>query len=172
MFLSTTLTGIRLKWKLWLKIVQLSWSGLDALSLVGPIVVLLLDFCCSSVSVLVLLLSTHLLSSQCWILMYMFAVLMHRWVRKLHRGRISWMFFKPQHNLRRGLWLSSWRSVRSVFILCRLYCMRPFPVWCLGENTELDSISPWLLPFHYEDYILLSRICFSYFSPWVQRWCQ
>ena len=30
---------------------MLSWSGLDALSLVGPTRVQLLDFCCSSVSV-------------------------------------------------------------------------------------------------------------------------
>ena len=42
------------------KNVQLSWLGLDALSLVGPNEVQLLEFCCSSVSVLVLLSSTHL----------------------------------------------------------------------------------------------------------------
>ena len=37
----------------------------DALSLVEPTGVQLLDFCCSSVSVLVLLSSNHLVSSQC-----------------------------------------------------------------------------------------------------------
>ena len=47
--------------------VQLSLLGLglDALSLVGPTGVQLLDFCCSSVSELVLLLSAHVVSSQC-----------------------------------------------------------------------------------------------------------
>ena len=53
---------------------QFSWLGLDALSLVGPNGVQQLDFCFSSVSVLVLLLSTHFVSSQ-RILIYMFAVL-------------------------------------------------------------------------------------------------
>ena len=43
---------------------QWSWLGLDDLSLVEPTGVQLLDFFCSSVSVLVLLLSTHLFSSQ------------------------------------------------------------------------------------------------------------
>ena len=44
---------------------QLRWLRLDALSLVGPIAVQLLECCCFSVSVLVLLLSTHLCSCQC-----------------------------------------------------------------------------------------------------------
>ena len=39
--------------------------GFDALSLVGPTGFKLLDFCSSSVSVLILLLGTHLVSSQC-----------------------------------------------------------------------------------------------------------
>ena len=38
--------------------------SLDALSLVGPIGVQLLGFCCSSVSLLALLFSTHLVSSN------------------------------------------------------------------------------------------------------------
>ena len=51
--------------------VQYSWLGLNALSLVGPIGVQLLDICCSSISVRVLLLSSHLVSTQsCWILIY------------------------------------------------------------------------------------------------------
>ena len=54
----------------------------------------LLHFCCSSVSVLVLLLRTHLVSFQCWILIYMFAVLMHWWV---------WRTSEPEQNLGRGL---------------------------------------------------------------------
>ena len=44
--------------------IQSSWLGLDALSLVGHTGVQLLDFCCSSFSVLVLLVSTHLVSSR------------------------------------------------------------------------------------------------------------
>ena len=57
-----------------------SWLGIDDiddLSLVGPTGVQLFDLCCSTVSVLGLLLSTHLVSSQHWILIYMFAALMH-----------------------------------------------------------------------------------------------
>ena len=44
---------------------QLSRLGLDNLSLVGPTGVQLLHFCCSSVPVLVLLLSTLLVASGC-----------------------------------------------------------------------------------------------------------
>ena len=63
------------------------WLGLDALSLFGPIGVQLLDICCSSLSVRVLLLSSHLVSTQyCWILIYMIAVLMHRRIRSPSRG--------------------------------------------------------------------------------------
>ena len=47
----------------------------------------LLDFCCSSVSEFVLLLSTRLVSSQCWILIYISAVLIH-W----HADRTICMF--------------------------------------------------------------------------------
>ena len=32
-------------------------------------------------------------------------------------------------------------SARSVFILCRLYCMCFIPVWCLGEDADLDCIA-------------------------------
>ena len=61
-----------------------SWLVLDALCFwSGP-----LGFkCCSSVPVLVLLLSTHLVSSQCWKLIYMFAILMHT----------HWRDMKTQH---------------------------------------------------------------------------
>ena len=55
----------------------------------------LLDFCCSSVSVRVLLLSTHLVSTQFWILNNMFAVLMHiinYELKVLHADRITCMF--------------------------------------------------------------------------------
>ena len=55
----------QLAWSSQTKNFQLNWLGLDALSLIGPTGVQLLDFCCSSVSVLVLPLSTHLVSSQC-----------------------------------------------------------------------------------------------------------
>ena len=78
-----------------------SWLGLDALSLVGPTGVQLLDFCCSSVSVLVLLLSSHLASSRCWILICVFVVLMQWWVKVLHADRITfnlclWTTAKPR----------------------------------------------------------------------------
>ena len=33
------------------------------------------------------------------------------------------------------------KSCRLVFILCRLYCMCFFLVWCLGEDAELDCIA-------------------------------
>ena len=46
---------------------QLNWLRLDDLSLIGPAGIQLLDFCSPSVSVLVLLLSTHFVSSQYWI---------------------------------------------------------------------------------------------------------
>ena len=56
-------------WVLWYMYSYVpSWLGLDDLSLVWPTGVQLLDFCCSSVSVLVLLLNTHLASYQYWIL--------------------------------------------------------------------------------------------------------
>ena len=77
--------------------------GLDALSVVGPTGVQLLDFCCSSVSVSVLLLSTHLVSSQCWIFIYMFAVLMHRWVRSPSREPNNFYVNELKQNLGRGL---------------------------------------------------------------------
>ena len=48
-----------------------------SLSLVGPIRVQLLDLRCSGVSVKVLLLSTHLVSSQYWTMVYMFAAFVH-----------------------------------------------------------------------------------------------
>ena len=52
----------------------------------------LFDFCWSSVSVLVLLLSTCLVSSQHWILVYMIAVLLHWWIRSPSRGPINLYF--------------------------------------------------------------------------------
>ena len=70
----------------------------------------------------------------------MFAFLMHRWVRKPSRGPNILYVYEPQQNLGRGLRLSSWLCVRSDLILCRLYCMCSFPVWCLGEDMELDCI--------------------------------
>ena len=50
--------------------VQFSWLGLDVLSLVTPTGVQLLDFCCFGISVLVLLLYSHYVSSQCWIMIW------------------------------------------------------------------------------------------------------
>ena len=55
----------------------------------------LLDNCCTSFSVLVLLLSTHLDSS-----LY---VLMHWWVRSPSRGPNNLYVYEPQQNLGRGL---------------------------------------------------------------------
>ena len=68
---------------------HLGWLGLDAVSLVGPTGVQLLGFCCSSVSVLFLLLSTQIVLSQCWILDCMFAGLMHWWVEVPHADRTT-----------------------------------------------------------------------------------
>ena len=60
---------------------------------------------CSSVSVRVLLLSTDLESSLCWILiyMYMFSVWMHRCVRSPSRGPNNLFVYEPQQNIGRGL---------------------------------------------------------------------
>ena len=65
------------------------------LSFVKPIGVQMLGFCSSSVSVLILLLSTHLISSQYWILICMFAVLMHRWIEVFHADRTTWLKPSP-----------------------------------------------------------------------------
>ena len=86
------------------KHVQYNWLGLDALSLVWPIGVQLLDICCSSVSVRVLLFNSHLVSTQCcWILIYIIAVLMHRLIRSPSRGPNTLYVFESQQNLGRGL---------------------------------------------------------------------
>ena len=75
------------KWRLRPKHVQYICLGLDALSLVVLIGIQLLDICCSSVSVRVLVLSSHLVWTQCcWVLIYMIAVLMHRRIRSPSRG--------------------------------------------------------------------------------------
>ena len=55
-----------------------------------------LNYCCSSVTALVLLLCTHLISSQWWILIYMFAVLMLWWVGSPSRGRNDLYGYEPQ----------------------------------------------------------------------------
>ena len=57
----------------------------------GPAGVQLLDICCSSVSVRVLLLSSHLIC--------MIAVLMHRRIRNPSRGPNTLCVFEPQQNL-------------------------------------------------------------------------
>ena len=36
--------------------------------------------------------------------------------------------------------LSSWLSAHAVLVLCRLNCMCPFPIWCLGQDVEFDCI--------------------------------
>ena len=88
-----------MKWRLRPKHVQYNWLGLDALSLVGPIGIQLLDICCSSASVRVLLLSSHLVSTHCcWILIYMIAVLMHRRIRNPSRGPNTLYFYEAQQN--------------------------------------------------------------------------
>ena len=62
-----------------------------------------LDICCSRVSVRVLLLSSHLVSTQCClILIYMIAVLMHRRIKSPSRGPHTLYVFEPQQNLGRG----------------------------------------------------------------------
>ena len=66
----------------------------------------LLGCCCSWVSVLVLLLNIHLVSSQCWILTYMFAILMYWWARNPSRGPNNLYVYEPQLNLGRGCWPS------------------------------------------------------------------
>ena len=53
------------------------WLALGGLSLVGPTGGQILNFYFSIVSVLVSLWSTHLILAQCWIMIYMFSVLMH-----------------------------------------------------------------------------------------------
>ena len=63
----------------------------------------LLGFCCSSISVLVLLSGTHLVSSQCWILIYMFSVLMQWCVGHPSRGPNKLYFSESLQSLRRGL---------------------------------------------------------------------
>ena len=47
-----------------------------------------------------------------------------------------------------GKELSSWLSTLAVYILCRLNCRCPFPIWCLGQDVEFDCIDSWSLPFH------------------------
>ena len=90
------------KWSLRPKHVQYNWLELDALSLVGPIEVQLLDICCSSVLVRVLLFNSHLVSTQCcWILIYMIAVLMHRRIRSPSRGPNTLYVLEPQQNIGR-----------------------------------------------------------------------
>ena len=44
----------------------------------------------------------YLVSSECWILVYRFAVLMHWWVRNPSRGLNDWYVYEPQQNLGRG----------------------------------------------------------------------
>ena len=93
---------LQTKWRLRPKHAQYNWLGLDALSLVGQIGAQLLDICCSSVSLRVLLLSSHLISTQCcWILIYMIAVLMHRRIRSPSQGPNTLYVFEPQQNLGR-----------------------------------------------------------------------
>ena len=91
------------KWRLRPKHVQYSWLGLDALSLVGPIGVQLLDISCSSASVRVLLFSPIVSTLCCWILIYMIAVLMHRRIRSPSRRPNALYVFEPQQNIGRGL---------------------------------------------------------------------
>ena len=81
---------------------QLSCLGLDALSLAGPTGVQVLDFCCSSVSELVLLLCARLVSSQWWLNLYVrcFHALMSR---SPSRGPNNLYVYEPQQNLGRGL---------------------------------------------------------------------
>ena len=42
----------------------------------------------------------------------------------------------------------SWLSALAVLILYRLNCMCSFPIWCLGQDVELNCIGSWALPFH------------------------
>ena len=62
----------------------------------------LFDFCCSSVSVLALLSSARLMSCQCWILIYMFAVLMPWWVTKPSRRPNNLYVYVSHQKPRRG----------------------------------------------------------------------
>ena len=123
---------------------------LDALSLVVPTVVLLLDFCCSSVSVLVLLSSAHLLSSQFWILVYMFAVLMHRSVRNYSCGLNILYVYEPQQNLGRGLWLSSFWSFRSFYFYFMLSLLYVFLTsWLSGRRYGIGLYRSLIVAFSF-----------------------
>ena len=95
--------GPQTQWRLPPKNFQSSCLGLDALFLIGPTWIQLLDFRSSSVSVLVLLLSIHLVSSQCWILIYIFAVLIHRWAINPSCRPNNLYVYEPQQNPWRGL---------------------------------------------------------------------
>ena len=63
----------------------------------------LLDFCFSGSLALILLCSTHIVSSQCWIFIYIFAVLMHWWVKNPLRGPVTLYVCKSQQKLAWGL---------------------------------------------------------------------
>ena len=104
-----------------LKTNMLSWSELDYLSLVGLAGVQLLDFCCSSVSVFVLLLSAHFVSSEYWILIYMFVVLIPWWVGGPWWAPGSLYVYEPQRNKGKGcddvqLRIALWPSARKELV--------------------------------------------------------
>ena len=57
--------------------------------------------------------------------------------------------------------------------------MCSFPIWCLGEGTELDCIGPWLLPFHLRlNNIKTTFYCLEYvfrisvleYEDYVSKW--
>ena len=68
---------------------HVSWLGLDACHWSGPPGSNCSAFVASTFHCLVLLLSTHLVSSQYWILICTFADLMHWWVEVLHADRTT-----------------------------------------------------------------------------------
>ena len=79
---------------------HLSWFRLDALSLVGPS-----GFNCWICVALAL--RVGLQHSSCfipWILIYMFAVLMHTWVRSPSRGPNNLYIYELQQNLGWGIY--------------------------------------------------------------------
>ena len=88
---------LQTKWRLRPKHVQYNWARCSVFG-VQP-----LDICCSSVSVRVLLMSLHLVSTQCcWILIYMISILMRRQIRGPSCGPHTLYVFEPRQNLGRG----------------------------------------------------------------------
>ena len=60
-----------------------------------------------------------------------------------------------------GKELSPWFFTCAVFILVRLNCRCPLPVWCLGQDVEFDCICSWSLPFYLSNIAWISSTPFN-----------